>query len=51
VYFEGDADELKGKLVQVQIIEALPYALVGEVSNRFAGGRFVNDGAEVIDAV
>ena len=54
VFFDGDADELKGKLVPVRIIEALAYSLVGVMEgDRFAGGRYVDDGqgATIVDAV
>ena len=39
VFFEGDADELKGQLVPVLVTQAHPYYLVGErQAERFAGG-------------
>ena len=45
VFFEGDAEELKGELVPVRITEALAYSLVGMLErDRFAGGRYVDDG-------
>ena len=52
VFFEGDIDELLGKLVPVRIVEALAYSLVGErVAERFAGGRYADNGeAAVIEA-
>ena len=52
VFFEGDIDELLGMLVPVRIVEALAYSLVGErVAERFAGGRYADDGeAAVIEA-
>ena len=49
VFFEGDIDELKGELVPVRITEAHNYFLVGEAeTDKFAGGRFVDDGESVI---
>lgn len=46
VFFDGDIDELKGKLVPVRIVEARPYSLVGEMEgDKFAGGRY-DGGAE-----
>jgi tRNA-2-methylthio-N6-dimethylallyladenosine synthase len=49
VYFAGDADQLKGKLVPVRIVEALPYSLVGEMEgDRFVGGRYEDDGSSVL---
>jgi len=52
VFFEGDIEQLKGKLVPVRIIEALTYSLVGELEEeRFAGGRYIDDGeGAVIEA-
>ena len=52
VFFEGDADELKGQLVPVLVTEAHPYYLVGErQAERFAGGRYNDaDGEVVLDA-
>jgi tRNA-2-methylthio-N6-dimethylallyladenosine synthase len=52
VYFDGDADELKGRLIPVRVVEALSYSILGEVeANRFAGGRYVDDGnALLVDA-
>mmetsp|Transcript_71060 Transcript_71060/g.134332 ORF Transcript_71060/g.134332 Transcript_71060/m.134332 type:complete len:862 (+) Transcript_71060:53-2638(+) len=51
VFFDGDIDELKGKIVPVRIVQANTYSLVGELEeNRFAGGAFVDDGeGEVIE--
>ena len=49
VFFDGDEAELKGKLVNVLIVEALPYSLVGELSNKLPRGRFASD-ADVIEA-
>ena len=52
VFFDGDIDELKGKLVPVRIVEAKAYSLVGELEdNRFVGGRYDADeaGGEVLD--
>ena len=52
VFFAGDIDELKGKLVPVRIVEAKAYSLVGELEdNRFVGGRYDADeaGGEVLD--
>ena len=47
VFFDGDIDELKGQLVPVRIVEALPYSLVGELErDRFAGGRYAPESAE-----
>ena len=41
VFFVGDADELKGRLVPVRITEALTYSLVGELEeSAFVGGRY-----------
>jgi len=41
VFFIGDADELKGRLVPVRITEALTYSLVGELEETaFVGGRY-----------
>ena len=57
VFFVGDIDELKGKLVPVRIVEALAYSLVGELErNRFAGGKYVDagggeGGGTVVDTV
>jgi tRNA-2-methylthio-N6-dimethylallyladenosine synthase len=49
VFFDGDADELKGKLVPVRIVEALPYSLVGELDERsFVGGRYAAEDGEVV---
>ena len=49
VFFDGDIDELKGELVPVRITEAFNYYLVGEAeTNKFAGGRFVDDGESVV---
>ena len=49
VFFDGDIDELKGQLVPVRITEAFNYYLVGEAeTNKFAGGRFVDDGESVV---
>ena len=52
VFFEGDADELKGQLVPVLVTQAHPYYLVGErQAERFAGGRYNDaDGGVVLDA-
>ena len=42
-------DQLKGKLVPVRIVEALPYSLVGEMEgDRFVGGRYEDDGSSVL---
>ena len=52
VFFDGDIDELKGKLVPVRIVEAKAYSLVGELEdNRFVGGRYDagEAGGEVLD--
>jgi tRNA-2-methylthio-N6-dimethylallyladenosine synthase len=49
VFFDGDEAELKGKLVNVLIVEALPYSLVGELSNKLPRGGFASD-ADVIEA-
>jgi tRNA-2-methylthio-N6-dimethylallyladenosine synthase len=49
VFFEGDIGELLGKLVQVRIVEAKPYSLVGEIEEgRFAGGRYIEDDSAVV---
>ena len=49
VFLEGDIDELKGKLVPVRITEAHTYWLIGEAEGeKFAGGRYVDDGASVV---
>ena len=49
VFFDGDIDELKGELVPVRITEAFNYYLVGEAeTNKFAGGRFVDDVESVV---
>ena len=53
VFFEGDIDDLKGKLVPVRIVEAKAYSLVGEIEdNRFVGGKYdaMADGAVVVEA-
>jgi tRNA-2-methylthio-N6-dimethylallyladenosine synthase len=54
VFFEGDIDELKGKLVPVRIVEAKAYSLVGEMQgDRFVGGRYdaeADGGAVVLEA-
>merc|ERR1712003_422495 len=51
VYFEGDIDQLKGKLVTVRIVEANDYSLVGEAEeSKFASGAYVDHGdGHVID--
>ena len=50
VFFEGDAEALTGQLVPVRIVEALSYSLFGEMqADRFAGGRYVSDGAQLVD--
>ena len=52
VFFEGDADTLKGKLVTVRIVETLTYSIVGELEDhKFAGGRYVDDGAVILESV
>ena len=49
VFLEGDIDELKGQLVAVRITEAHTYWLIGEAEGeKFAGGRYVDDGASVV---
>merc|ERR1719327_1220117 len=49
VFFEGDIEELLGELVQVHIVEAKAYSLVGEIeSGRFAGGRYIEDDSAVV---
>jgi tRNA-2-methylthio-N6-dimethylallyladenosine synthase len=52
VFFDGDIDELKGKLVPVRIVEARPYSLVGEMErDKFAGGRYCGaEEAVVVEA-
>ena len=40
---------LQGELVPVRITEAFNYFLVGEAeTDKFAGGRFVDDGANLV---
>jgi len=51
VFLTGDADELKGQLVPVEITEAHNYYLVGEVAHgRFSGGKYADEeGVSVLD--
>lgn len=50
VFLDGDIDALKGELVPVRITEAHNYFLVGELEeDKFAGGRYVDDGALVLE--
>jgi len=49
VFFDGDADALKGRLVAVRITEANTYSIVGELDDtRFAAGRYDDDGDSLV---
>jgi tRNA-2-methylthio-N6-dimethylallyladenosine synthase len=49
VFFEGDIDQLKGKLVPVRITQANAYSLIGEMEdNKFVGGKYIDDGNAIV---